>query len=570
MAKFFVCALSILLWGACASSNSWSQTTITAKGCDPTSVQNAINSAAEGDTVYIPAGTCSWTTGVTVQGKGINIVGAGTSRIIAVFNTSAPLPLATGTFNATLTGADPGYPTPTISVGQTLQLLETGDENNTMSGTVTAWNPSSLALTLNVTSTTGACGTPSGYSSNCKRWMVATVPASTTTIQNNNPGTSGPLFSITEDTSFHTSLSNFQVIGGTYDDNVVTIHPYAWPDNSGQAVLIHDCRISENPNNPGPPSGNSAMIMPYTLKGVIWNCSFESSPFVISSLSVIYPYVSASNSGSWTSPSNMGALDTTGQGKIYIEDNDFHADVMAVAPDDNERVAMRYNLFDNSGVGTHGADSSPYGQRYFEFYNNNMLFEGYSDGTSFDVTQWFYIRGGTALIANNTISALSSQDYSNKPDLNMTVMNLQRDSGPDPCWGAGVSPASGQHYHAPRQVGYGYVTGTGTASYASSTPNPSLNVSGANDSVTYVGDSEPIYIWGNSRSPLDETTSDFGGSACSNPDNSGNYIQAGRDYIDGTPKPGWSPYTWPHPLRSNSTISVTAPAPPTNVQNKVN
>lgn len=566
MAKFFVCALSILLWGACASSNSWSQTTITAKGCDPTSVQNAINSAAEGDTVYIPAGTCSWTTGVTVQGKGINIVGAGTSRIIAVFNTSAPLPLATGTVNATLTGADPGYPTPTISVGQTLQLLETGDENNTMSGTVTAWNPSSLALTLNVTSTTGACGTPSGYSSNCKRWMVATVPASTTTIQNNNPGTSGPLFSITEDTSFHTSLSNFQVIGGTYNDNVVNV----WYASGGQAVLIHDCRISETGTNQGPPSGNATIFNMNDNKGVIWNCSFESSPFNVSTLGAISVQDDLNNTKSWTKPSLMGSLDTTGQYKVYIEDNDFHAMQSTTSTDNNGIFASRYNLYDNSGVATHGADSSPYGQRYFEFYNNTGVFEGYSDGTTFNMNNWFYLRGGTALIANNNLPALSSQDYSNKPDLNMTVMNLQRDAGPDACWGAGVSPASGQHYHAPRQVGYGYVTGTGTASYTSSSPNPALSVNGANDSETYVGDSEPIYIWGNSRSPLDDTTSDFGGSACANPDTSDNYIQAGRDYIDGTPKPGWSPYTWPHPLRSNAPVSVTAPAPPTNVQNKVN
>jgi hypothetical protein len=562
VAKFIVCVVSILLWSACASTSLQPQTIINAAGCDPTSVQTAINNAAEGDTVYIPAGTCTWTTGVTVKGKGINILGAGSSRIIAVFNTSARLPLATGTITETITGADPGYPTPSITVGQTLQLLETGTETNTMTGTVTAWTPSTMSLTLNITGTTGACG--SNSTSNCKRWMIATVPASVTNIVNDNPGASGPLFSITEDTAFHTSLSNFQVLGGTYDSNVVIMNAYAWPDTSGQAILIHDCRISENPNNPGPPSGNASMILPQTNKGVIWNCSFESSPFNISTLDAIYQKINNANTGSWSSPSNMGSLDTTGQGKLYMEDVDYHAMVEGFSVDDNGRAVTRYSLFDNSAAGTHGADTSNYGQRYFEFYNNTMVFEGYNDGTTFNVTEWFFMRGGTAVIANNIIPALNSGDYPNKADLSMTVMNLQRNNGPNPCWGSGFTTA-GQYYHAPRQVGMGYVTGTGTAT----SPHNGLS-NATNDSITYVGDSEPIYIWGNSRSPLNDQISDYGGTGCASPDSSANYIKSGRDYIDGTAKPGWSPYTWPHPLRANSIVSVTAPAPPVNVQSLAN
>src|SRR5262245_10912474 len=38
--------------------------TITASSCSASAVQAALNRASAGDTVFIPAGTCSWTTGV--------------------------------------------------------------------------------------------------------------------------------------------------------------------------------------------------------------------------------------------------------------------------------------------------------------------------------------------------------------------------------------------------------------------------------------------------------------------------------------------------------------------------
>jgi hypothetical protein len=56
--------------------------TITAAALTPSAVQTAINSAANGDTVKIPAGSATWTTGVTVTGKSITLAGAGTGQTI--------------------------------------------------------------------------------------------------------------------------------------------------------------------------------------------------------------------------------------------------------------------------------------------------------------------------------------------------------------------------------------------------------------------------------------------------------------------------------------------------------
>jgi hypothetical protein len=517
--------------------------TINAASCNTADVQTAINTATEGQTVSIPAGACTWTTGVSISGKGISVTGAGSSPIIAI--SSSTLALGTGTLTLTVQGADPGS-TLSISPGQSLTVAETGTETNFMTGTVTSY--SSGTLVMNITSDSGKCG--SNSLSNCKRWLVEIPqnPAKMTLITNNDT-TNTPLFTVAEDTSFNTNISGFTVTAGTGNANVVVVN-YT---SGGVPVLVHNLRITGNPNNGTPPSGNGTMILVNTLRGVFWNNSFDGSPFNISTLGAIGVQDDANLTGnSWTSASNMGSLDTTGTGEVFAEDNDFHAMGYTTSTDNNGRAVWRYNLYDNSGVGTHGADTSNYGQRYFEFYNNNMVFEGYNDGTTFNINDWFYLRGGTYLIYNNTIPAFSSQDYGSKPDINMTVMNLQRNAGPDPCWGAGTT--GGADYYAPRQVGMGYVTGTGKDGLGQ-----------AKDSITYAGDSEPAYIWGNTRSPLNAQISDYGGSDCTSPDKSANYIVLNRDYFNGsTAKPGWSPYTYPHPLRGSQT-STPAPPPPIQV-----
>ena len=55
--------------------------TINATSCNSSDVQAAITAAVDGDTVQIPAGTCTWTSGITVT-KSIAIIGAGENQTI--------------------------------------------------------------------------------------------------------------------------------------------------------------------------------------------------------------------------------------------------------------------------------------------------------------------------------------------------------------------------------------------------------------------------------------------------------------------------------------------------------
>src|SRR2546427_11574810 len=55
--------------------------TITAASCSRTDVGHAVTSAVDGDTVQIPAGTCSWTSQLNISAA-ITLIGAGIDQTV--------------------------------------------------------------------------------------------------------------------------------------------------------------------------------------------------------------------------------------------------------------------------------------------------------------------------------------------------------------------------------------------------------------------------------------------------------------------------------------------------------
>ena len=504
----------LIVWlGSVAAADA---ATLSAASCSSADVQTAINNALNGDLVVIPGGTCNWTSGVTINGKRIKLQGGGSGRIIA--NTADTLTVGTGTRTVNIqSGLN-------IAVGQALRLSQTGTRSNFMDGTVASYSGTTLTLTVTAT---GGSGTN-------HRWLVSTAP--TTVLVNNNTTANSSLIAVTESTSGRTEISGIKIAAGTGSAWGIAM---LWVNN-GNPILVHDCWMESDAD-----SGDS--IFANTNRGVIWNCSFDSSPFSMAPLAIQHKDVQ-NLTGSWSKPSTMGMADTTGTNNLYVEDSDFHAFLNAFDNDDNGRITVRHALFDNAGLGTHGADTSSIGQRHFEVYDSTFIFNAYTDGTTFNLNWWFFVRGGTFVVADNDMPAIVSQDYGPKPAFNMTVMNLRRNGGPNPCWGAGTS--GGGAYPAPRQVGFGRVTGTR-----------------GNDSMAYAGDSEPAYIWNITGSPsigISDYPPPPDPLSCtgSTYDESAKYIVLERDYFVGTPKPGYTKYTYPHPLRAGT----TGPSKPTNLR----
>src|SRR5690349_21365027 len=74
--------LFVFFFLAYADTCALAQGTYTAASCNRSDVNAVINgpthTAVNGDTIIIPAGTCTWTSGITVNGVGIDITGQGT------------------------------------------------------------------------------------------------------------------------------------------------------------------------------------------------------------------------------------------------------------------------------------------------------------------------------------------------------------------------------------------------------------------------------------------------------------------------------------------------------------
>ena len=425
-------------------------------------VQAKINLASDGDSVTIPSGTFTWSSGVNISGKGVKLQGQGSGRVVGRSASSVTIGTGSKTFTVNASTDEGGLPA--IKAGQTLKIERTGTVvsggNATgtrawMSGTVTSYSGSTLVM--NITSTAGSGTQP--------LWIIS-IP-STTTLTNN--AGSSTLIGLTEDATDSVEVSGIFFVNGTGTGDQIAMTR----TTNGKPILVHDCYFESS-------NGTSDCIQSNTNRGLIWNCSFSALPFSRAQLAIHHVDCPTD---SWTTAALWGASDTDGTHELFIEDCDFHAWLNATDFDSSARTVMRHCLFNEAGIGTHGADTGNYGQRYFEVYDSEFAHVGFSDGTTLPNAWWFFIRGGTFIVTDCIIPQLTSTDFPGKLTWNMTVMNLQRNAGPNPCWGAGIS---GNQYPAPRQVGLGRVTGTGKDGEGR-----------MNDSVTYVGDSEPAYMWNN-------------------------------------------------------------------------
>jgi hypothetical protein len=232
---------------------------------------------------------------------------------------------------------------------------------------------------------------------------------------------------------------------------------------------------------------------------------------------------------SWTSPPTYGMDDANGDQNLYFETNTATDVLEGVDVDDNARIVFRYNNWTDSVILHHGADTSGSGGRYSEIYNNVFAFDTTvkcAPDLPTNVNAFIFNRGGTMLIHDNVIPPISSQAWGQKSEVSFIVENLRRNAGNYACWTGG--------YPSPHQPGWGYSTG-GTQAGTSGV----------------FQDLEPIYLWnntggGNYDSPgvPDYSPNECGASAPS----SATYVQENREYYLDTPKPGYTPYTYPHPL----------------------
>jgi hypothetical protein len=232
--------------------------------------------------------------------------------------------------------------------------------------------------------------------------------------------------------------------------------------------------------------------------------------------SFIQPKDSEDADNSWSTASTMGTADTNGKLNHYIETNTFNGGTnQGIDCDDSTRCVYRYNTATFSSFNSHGWATSPVGVRHWEVYENTFIHTGGS-GELANQNWAIWIRGGTGVIFNNDIDDLAGSYWGDKPELRFSIRGAE-DARPQ-------GTCQQVSYPVPRQLGQSH---NGSA---------------------YITD--PIYIWGNTGTV--EIAADWNwGNPCGFTWST--FFQWGRDaYNTGSAKPGYTAYTYPHPLISGA------------------
>ena len=212
----------------------------------------------------------------------------------------------------------------------------------------------------------------------------------------------------------------------------IHLMPHAAPNDDGKAALIHDMIFHD-----------TAGIRAEANRGVIYSNTITGTPQPVPPNVEFVQCKPLAMTNSWKTVSTLGMNDLTGESNLYIEDNYFKTvAAAAIDVDDYCRGVIRHNTFDNSAIGSHGADTSDVGDRTFELYDNTFIFTNFGDcdgSKTMNLPFFWFLRGGTGIIADNTgFQDMSSCAWGNKPgachDGHEHCSAMAR---PNPCWGCG-------------------------------------------------------------------------------------------------------------------------------------
>lgn len=223
----------------------------------------------------------------------------------------------------------------------------------------------------------------------------------------------------------------------------------------------------------------------------------------------------------WASPDDFGSHNFS-----FVEDSLFNP--IGVGPANyvdsagGARYVLRYNTFNDGYLRAHGTDSTENvrGTRAIEVYDNNFI----NNATTFDGVE--ELRSGTALFYNNQLLGSGGFNYG-------IVLKAFRDNGNfwhvwERCDGT-----TDWDQNLPDEQGYACLDqpGRGEGHLATTTASGLIPATWPNQARS------PIYFWNNLGWHNGE-----GGSTSTR-------IQLDRDYFN-SPKLGYRPYIYPHPLQS--------------------
>jgi hypothetical protein len=265
---------------------------------------------------------------------------------------------------------------------------------------------------------------------------------------------------------------------------------------------------------------------PYYIYGLIDHITFRKGGNTgINGISVygycraIAPDGTESGQNAWTEGDMAGTANA-----VYVEDSTFDYGTYGFEDGvfdvyDQGRIVFRYNTVIGTAPGVHGFDSS-LGLRWMELYNNT--FHNSQDG-------WNW-RGGSGVVFNNIATGIP---INAGPVLQVYRVLDPYHGGKCPLGNVDGYPVGDSNWDA-----HGY-------------PCRYQPGRGQNNSLS------PLYFWNNTNyAPIVDPQ---GGGVVRD------FIKENRDFYVGVQKPGYTPYTYPHPLQGSSPVPKI-PMPPSNVK----
>jgi hypothetical protein len=314
-------------------------------------------------------------------------------------------------------------------------------------------------------------------------------------------GSAAPKISVQKNSVHPIFISGLSFTGGS---NYIQISG-SW---SARPVVIANCTFSMN--------GGTAIFAQIVGGAVISGCDFQGNGNYNDQA---VKHKLSSDSQSWSTPPTLGMEDVNGDRNLYFEDcTGSDCPQQFIDIDDASRIVIRNNVFNNCEITSHGWCTSPVGLRHFEVYRNDFNFEACQTNRC-NLNRYLFIRGGSGVIWGNSMDDIRSSYWGSKDEVHFAIRNIQ-----DECGHGARCPVYPDDYPIPRQTGMGF---DGTSDVPS-----------------------PIYLWSNTGTLVVGFAS--WADACGNNQITSQWIAEGRDYIY-SEKPGYEPYTYPHPLTSGIT-----------------
>ena len=392
-----------------------------------------------------------------------------------------------------------------------------------------------------------------------KSLILAGAGIGSTILQSNMSSVNAPAIAITA-----SAVNIVTVSGITFQDTTKAAQGMLNVTGTryDQAFRFHHVRMENDIDG-------SRGIQTSDVYGLIDNSEFYSTGSV-QSISIFGSNTSTDGGyGPWAQALSLGSANA-----VYVEDNTFERTTVAgedaVDLYSGARAVIRYNTFTESHAGFHGTDSGGYRSPVsVEVYNNT-----YNNSTG--TAGAGRMRGGTGVWFNNTWATTGVGVWQGISLLNYracapNTFTWNACDGADLELGSAtlVSNASrtcsttgGFRFDATTNELLGAESGTytkyfdnGGAAESGSHGYPCRDQVGRAPGQAL----EPIYAWNNTGGVTlaanDAWSSDCGGFGIAN------YILENRDFYNNgvTPKPGYTAYTYPHPLQDAGAPPIPDP-----------